>query len=201
MQGPGLDAYFYLSSQGDKEALEKLYDKFVSSAYTYIRLAICSVPNSHVNPKEFSNLVDNLFFKILNEFDTSRGYFSVYVDYVLSLRLMNKIKAILIERSINNITRSVTPDELDLLDNLSDPDEAELSKTVALNNFRYKISSNNNHKSAEKRTRDRILLLQYAGYTQKEICKKLNITLGVLRGYLSRMKNDDDLINLKLELK
>jgi Fic family protein len=86
-------------------------------------------------------------------------------------------------------------------DVLADPDQQPMHKEIAHNNFKLKISSPNNHKRKDKRIIDKILLLQYAGYKNKEICKHLKMTYAQLRRYLDKMKNDDELINFKIDLK
>ena len=61
-----MDAYYYLATQGDSEALKTLYKEFLQKAakLTYNCLKSCS--NYSGNPDDFWDFVDKMFFRMLN---------------------------------------------------------------------------------------------------------------------------------------
>ena len=195
-----LDAYFHMATQGDTEAFTTLYNEINEKARKQIRLIKNSV-NFTGNSIDFTELIDRMFFKILNEFDSDRGTFSSFVEFVLSNRFAARVKTVFANNSstyasLNNAFEDTTPIEA-----LSDPNQVSMRDDIAINQFKYRIASKGRSRSNLQRLRDKIVILQYAGYSNIEICKLLKMSYSQLRTHLIHIKKHEDVINLKLELK
>ena len=197
-----LDAYFHVASHGDPEAYKILYEEFVRKAKYILRTTLKNSYNYPVIPEDFSDYIDSLFFDIINEYDPERGSFSWYVDYVLKVRLDGKVKKAIAENQIDYDIFDLDEDpELDPMELLSDPDQKSIVEDIAISNFKLKLASPKEHRTRKEKLQDKVLLLQYAGCKNAEIARQLNLTINELRGYLKKVKADEKVINLKLELK
>ena len=196
-----LDAYFHMAAQGDKEANTKLYKEFKNRANAQIRLAVQQISNFTGNPGDFSDYIDNIYFRTINEYDSEKGSFSYYTDYILTHRLIPKVQNQIIQ-DINLYTcldesfQKHKPIEL-----MADPNQKPIGSDIAIKSFKHRIASPGRYRNAEERLRDKVLLLQYAGFSNTEICKELNMTMGELRWQLKKIKEETDVINFKLEMK
>lgn len=186
----------------DKYAYAKLYDGFVSWCYFSIKSIVENSSNFLGFPEDFSDIIDDLFFKSLREYDEERGTYTFFVSYVIKTRLIPKVLdiVVLIQNKCADID-SLLNDNRSFEDVMADPNQKPIHQEIALNDFKYKISSPGNKKSKDNKVIDRILLLQYAGYKNSEICKYLKCTYSQLRRYLEKIKNDDNLNNFKINLK
>lgn len=197
-----LDAYFHVASHGDPEAYKILYEEFVRKAKYILKTTLKNSYNYPVIPDDFSDYIDSLFFDIINEYDPERGSFSWYVDYVLKVRLDGKVKKAIAENQIDYDIFDLDEDpELDPMELLSDPDQKSIVEDIAISNFKLKLASPKEHRTRKEKLQDKVLLLQYAGCKNAEIARQLNLTINELRGYLKKVKADEKVINLKLELK
>ena len=197
-----LDAYFHVASHGDPEAYKILYEEFVRKAKYILKTTLKNSYNYPVIPEDFSDYIDSLFFDIINEYDPERGSFSWYVDYVLKVRLDGKVKKAIAENQIDYDIFDLDEDpELDPMELLSDPDQKSIVEDIAISNFKLKLASPKEHRTRKEKLQDKVLLLQYAGCKNAEIARQLNLTINELRGYLKKVKADEKVINLKLELK
>ena len=201
MSFANLDAYFHLASQGDTEAFEILYKEFVIRAKYTIKTTITTSTNYVNYPVDFSELIDEFFFKALNEFEPERGTFTQFCDYILTRRLFSRVKRKIYENQLLYADVSLENEEVDAVELLSDPNETSIISDIALTKFKYQIASPNIHRTSEQRLRDKILLLQYAGYQITDICKILKIPYSSLRREIEKFRTDEELINLKLDLK
>ena len=195
-----LDAYYHIATQGDSEAFNVLYKEFHNKAKNLVNL-IKNTGNYSGNPGDFDDLIDKTFYRILNEYNPERGTFSAYVEYVLGNRFSINAKSIFITNQatfapLEEIVEDSTP-----LESFPDPNQIPMSDDIAINQFKLRISSKGKSRSFSDRIRDRIVILQYAGYKNTEICEILNITYSQLRTHLTYIKNHEDVVNLKLELK
>ena len=197
-----LDAYFHLASQGDTEAYKILYLEFVRKAKIITKATLKNPSNFPVIPEDFSDFIDVLFFRAINEYDGERGSFSWYVDYVISVRLEKRIKKAIAENPIDyDFCDLDFLQESDCIDLLADPNQKPIVEDVAVSSFKYRLASPKEHRTRKEKMRDKIILLQYAGFKNTEIAKKLNLTINEFRGYLKGIKKDDKIVNLKLDLK
>ena len=197
-----LDAYFHVASHGDPEAYKILYEEFVRKAKYILKTTLKNSYNYPVIPEDFSDYIDSLFFDIINEYDPERGSFSWYVDYILKVRLDSKVKKAIAENQIDYDIFDLDEDpELDPMELLSDPDQKSIIEDIAVSNFKLKLASPKEHRTRKEKLQDKVLLLQYAGCKNAEIARQLNLTMNELRGYLKKVKADEKVINLKLELK
>ena len=197
-----LDAYFRLASRGHKEALSVLYKMFKESAKIEMLAARKNISNFAGFPEDFHDLLDNLFFGILNDYDPDRGSFTWYMSFILEKKLSPKVKKAIIETQHFKMSDELLEDEdFNVLDNIPDPNQLEVSSDLAINNFKYSISTPKRNLNQTERLQQKILLLQYAGYSNREICEKLKLTKAVLRYQIALIKQQDTMLNLKLDLK
>ena len=201
MHCSNLDAYFYMAAQGDKEANQLLYLEFKKRAETVVQITMSKIQNFTVNPVDFSDYIDYLFFRSIREYEMERGSFSNYVDYVLKMRLSAKVQSDVIGYANHYILNDNWFNDRTTLESMSDPDQPTLGNEVAVENFKQSISSPGRYLSNTDRLRNKIIMMQYVGYSNTEICKELHITQGTLRGHLEKIKKDERVINFKLEMK
>ena len=196
-----MDAYYYLATQGDSEALKTLYKEFLQKAakLTYNCLKSCS--NYSGNPDDFWDFVDKMFFRMLNEYEPEKGQFCTFLEYVVSKRIGSQVSTQLAETASKYTDMSDDFEGKGGIEGIADPNQVPIVSDIAMTNFKYQISSKSRNKTNAERIRDKILLLQYSGYTSNEICEYLNITYGQLRTYLKNIQKDRTIINLKLDLK
>lgn len=195
------DAYFHLASKGNKEALNTLYDIVIKRAHYIIKSKLRNSPKFSGNPDDFSNLVDKYFFQIINDYDSSRGSFSNYIDFVLETRLSAKVESNLISQAMLYAPLGNEEEDSSSLEWFADESETGMPSTIAMNSFKQMISSPSLKMGVEERIHQRIMMLQYAGYKNIEIAKILKITPGELRGHIKRIQEKDEILNLKLDLK
>ena len=201
MHSSDLDVFFHLASQGDKDAYGMLYQKFIERANSVIFTTLRGSSNYKSITEDFCVLIDELFFKAINEYAEEKGLFSSFADWILARRLVPQVK-----KYINDMQTYVTnidyeDEDIDCIELLADKDHNSMASDIAMNDFKLKIASRNKHRSREERLKDRILLLQYAGYPNTEICKLLNLTYSTLRRLSRDIKTDEDIANIKLDLK
>lgn len=196
-----LDAYFHMAAQGNKEAYDKLYQSFKNQALAVIGYTLKQIGNFTGNPSDFSDYVDILFFRAINEYEADRGSFCNYVDYILNIRVSGKVNNTVYEYLANCVAIKEETEDIKRIETIADPNQQTVASEVVINNFKSRISSPKIYGSAKERTREKVLLLQYAGYNNREICRELKISLGELRGHIKKIQEDGEIINFKLELK
>jgi len=197
-----LDAYFHVASHGDPEAYKILYQEFVCKAKYVIKSTLRNSLNFPVIPEDFSEYIDYLFFKAINEYDPERGSFSWYVDYVVKLRLEKKVQKAIAENQIDYDVFDLENDsDLDAIEFLADPCQKTIVEDLAIADFKLKIASPREYHTRKDKLLNKILLLQYAGYKNAEIARLLGMTINELRSYLKLIQNTKQVVNLKLDLK
>ena len=201
MHYKNLDAYYYLASQGDREAYYELYRGFKKRAYALIRLTLYQMTNFTENPVDFSDFIDTTFFRAINEYGKEKGSFTYYIDYILKVRIPAKLQTEIVDYSNLYAQCDFRSDEAKAIELMADPNQQSMQSEVARSRFKASISSSMRTMSNVEKLRNKILLLQYAGYNNREISRKLNIPLGELRGHLDKIKKDRRVVNLKLEMK
>ena len=196
-----MDAYYHMASQGDPDGFEELYKEFTAKASNLIKIHIRSYQIYTRNPEDFSDIVDKIFFRIINEYDPERGSFSSFVEYIFGVRLAGRVKTMIFE--LLNLCDGIPQviDEIVDADAIPDENQTSYQTEIALSSFKLRIATPSSSKTRKERERDRIILLRYAGYNYQEICKIMKIDYNELRYNLELMKNDKEIANLKLELK
>lgn len=196
-----LDAYFRLAAHGNKEAYQKLYAEVRKRADVIVQVTLNQISNLSGNPVDFSDYIDTLFFKMINEYDSNRGSFSNYVDYTFAHRLTAKVQCEAIDYSNQVALLDESFNDAKAVELIADPNQKSIQKEIALKNFKAHISSPSRYKTIYNRTVDRILIMQYLGFSIKEICKALKLSLSQYRSYIRKMKDDQKVVNFKLEMK
>ncbi|MBR4377937.1 MAG: helix-turn-helix domain-containing protein [Bacilli bacterium] len=196
-----LDAYFYMAAHGNKEAYQKLYAEVKRRAEVTVSITLSQISNLTGNPIDFSDFIDTLFFKMINEYDNDRGSFSNYVDYTFSHRLTSKVQYDGIEYANLIAAFNSSFDDSNTIESFADPNQKIISEEIAVTNFKARISSPDRTKTIYNRTVDRILAMHYLGFSIKEICETLKLSLSQYRSYIKKIKEEDRVINFKLEMK
>jgi len=196
-----LDAFFHMASHGNKEAYNSLYESFVKQANKVVVSTVKRNTNFKGFPGDFCDLIDDLFFKAINEFEPEKGPFSAFANWLFDRRLKNAVLKEIID--IQNFTKTTDYEdsEYNEIENLPDTKSSSITNQITLNNFELHICSPNAHKNNYTRRRDKVLALQYAGYNMNEISKILNLPYPTVRGILEKAREDDDICNIKLDLK
>lgn len=202
MHYQSLDAYFHLAAKGDKYAYHQLYEGFVSWCHFSIKSSIQKTSNFIGFSEDFSDIIDILFFKTIRDYDEERGSFTFFASYTIKTRLIPKVldAVAIIQNKCSDIDQLLNNNHT-FEDVLADPNQKPILHEIVTNDFKCKISSPGTRKSKDNKVIDRILLLQYAGFKNSEMCKHLKCTYSQLRRYLEKIKKDDYLINFKIELK
>lgn len=196
-----IDAFFHMASHGDKEAYKTLYGLFVERANKLVTATIKRNSNFRGFPGDFCGLIDELFLKAINDYETEKGTFSTFVNWLLDRRLRNAVLQEIIEIQAYTKTIDYADIDYDEIETLPDSDSMIITDQIALNDFKLKISTPNVHKTQDERQRDRVLLLNYAGYKMVEISQILNLSYSTVKRILDKAKEDEDLYNIKLDLK
>lgn len=202
MQYDRIDAYYYFSARGDKEAYSKLYKCFIQRAENQLASVGYSIPNSSENSVDFYEFIDELFIKILNEYEKERSPFSGYVDYVIKTRLVNDYSKLITNwrnklayEEFNEVEHSIAANNL-----LTESELPSIRQDIEVSSFKLRISSGK-FANNKKRFQNKVIMMLYAGYKPKEIEDALKISRGKLRNIMNEIKNDEDVLNLKLEIK
>lgn len=196
-----IDAFFHMASHGDKEAYKTLYGLFVERANKLVTATIKRNSNFRGFPGDFCGLIDELFLKAINDYETEKGTFSTFVNWLLDRRLRNAVLQEIIEIQAYTKTIDYADIDYDEIETLPDSDSMIITDQIALNDFKLKISTPNVHKTQDERQRDRVLLLNYAGYKMVEISQILNMSYSTVKRILDKAREDEDLYNIKLDLK
>ena len=197
-----LDAFFHMASQGDKESFSILYNTFYKKCTYAIKETTRNITKYAENPIDFAEKIDSLFFRTINEYEIERGPFRYYVEYVIFMRFIPYVKDKTMLVSLNEETGKLIYEEFELgLDDMEDRDSPTIQEAIALDKFRFQIASPIRTKSNSKRLNDKVMLLLLGGCTNSEICRQLKISRGKLRQAMDSLKKDQDLLNLKLEIK
>lgn len=202
MAFPNLEALFYMASKGDKEAFILLHEEYVKKALLIIQDATHNMSKSLEIRVDFDDLIEDSFIKINNDYDAHRGSYTWFMRRFLSYKILDRIKNA-------NTSGNFEVDSLDDVDetgkshveSLEDVEQLPMGTQIAMSNFKYQISSPKARQTRNEKARQRILLLRYAGFSDREICKELKMTLGVFRGLIRKMEEDEELLNFKLDLK
>lgn len=200
MHHADIDACFHLAAHGNKEAYQKLYNEFRRRAELRINIIVSQMTILSGNPIDFSDLIDSLFFKLINEYNYDRGSFSNFMEYTFSHRLTSKVQSVAFAYQ-NQIAAIGSNNDFQTIETLADPTQRTIQEEIALKNFKTRISSPNRNKKLVDRTMDKILAMQYAGLSTKEICERLNLSPARYRNYIKKIQDDDRVINFKLEMK
>lgn len=195
-----IDACFHLAAHGNKEAYQKLYNEFRKRAETRIEIILNQMKILSGNPIDFSDLIDSLFFKLINEYNYDRGSFSNFMEYTFSHRLTSKVQSTAFAYQ-NQIAAIGGNNDFQSIETLADPTQRTIQEEIALKNFKKRISTPNRNKTIADRTIDRILAMQYVGLSAKEICESLKLTPAKYRTYIKKIQDDNRVINFKLEMK
>lgn len=202
MPCPNMDAFFYIASQGDKIAFLDLRNVFKKRATILCIGILKKIGKFQGNPIDFEEILDDLFLKIVNEFDPTKGIFSTYSRCILEHKFSNYVFSA--QNKINLSTYSLDDTNesgVSYLDMIQNRDIIPLGSDIAISNFKYEISSPNRHESSEDKVKKRILVLKYAGYNDREISEILNISISKYRRYVRESESLEYLSNFKLELK
>ena len=201
MRSSEIDSLFQRAKQGDKDAYWTLYQEFVRRANIIINATIKATPKFTGFPEDFCDMIDELFFKTIKEYNFRYGPFSKYLNKALQWRLVTLIRKYIAETQIYRVDIAYDDIDAESIEQLADPNQSNMPTELAFDNFKAKIASPNRHKTLEQRQKDKILLLQYAGYSYKEICKYLKIPYSSLRRIVEDMRTDKDIMSIKLDLK
>ena len=201
MQKNDIDTFFHMASHGDKEAYKMLYKEFLKRADYVVANTIKNNSNFQGFPRDFGELIDDLFFEAINTFTNEQKTFSSYVDYLLSRRLVYAVKNEI--HMIQSYIADIDYDDEDVktIELLPDPQQPSLQSEIAINDLKLIIASPNKHRTKDRRQRDKILTMKYAGYSNKEICDALKISYSQLRRILVKAEDDEEIANIKLDLK
>lgn len=195
-----LDAFFHVASQGSREAYQYLYSEFIYRA----KIKINQLVNNNLKftgfSEDFHQYLDELFLDALNDFDGTKGSFTYFIDYVLNLRLPPKVAVEMRKRYKICQLKNENGEYMDI-ECLEDPNQNSISKDIAIEEFKYRISSPNRNSSNYDRLQNKIAMMKYAGYTKAEILEKLRISDTLFRRCLKQIQNNKDNIDFKLELK
>ena len=189
-----------MATKGNKEAFLAMYENFTYRAKNAIK-NVKDSGNFPENGRDFGELIDKTFFKILNEYNKEKCSFSSFVEFVLNNRFAPTVRNALkrdveLYLPLENNVDTTTP-----IESLADPNQYSINEDIAINHFKYKMSSRGKARSNLQKKRDKILLYQYAGYSNQEICELMHMTYSQLRTHMEHIKKHRDVVNLKLELK
>ena len=191
-----------MAAHGDSKAFDELYIVFLKKCKIIIRNSINLYSNFPVNSVDFHELIDKTFMRLLADYDCQKGSFSTFLEYVLENRFASKVKEMLFEYCSTYAPEFELDGTAKPIEQFQDPNQIHPYVDTLLQNFKFKMASSNRHpKNSRRRKRRNVLLMLYAGYSPTEIAKLLNMTLSQVRTLQKSIKDDEEMNNLKLELK
>ena len=201
MQSQYFDSLFVRAKNGDYDAYWKLYEEFVRRANIVIKSTIKNTSNYVGITEDFCGMIDDLYFKIIKEFVPEKGSFSAFINSVIRKRLIPAVRK---EINLKQMyIADINFDDVDInsIEHIADPHQKPISAEIALKEFKLKIASPNTHKTQEERLKDKILLLEFAGFSYIEMTKLLKVPYSSLRRIAEEVRTDKDLKNIKLDIK
>lgn len=197
-----MDALFYLSSQGNEEARGWLYFQFRKKALKLLAELTTKYSKLPGIYGDFEEIIQENYLTSLRDYEYDKGSYSWFTKKLLEKRL----EFVIFDNNSKTYANCISINE-ELYDGITYEESIEdrgirpMNAEIAMNNFKYVISSPKRSQPKKSRLRSRILMMRYAGYKDTEICKILNITIGKLREVTKTFKDDEELLNFKLELK
>lgn len=202
MHFSNLDAYFHMAAHGDQEAYQLLYKEFRSRAEQVIKNSGFNLAKYPGIRGDFDELTDREFLHCMNDYDSEKGTFSHYVEYILGTRVLREAQEIIFKWTTKTVDLDYDEAELVMAERETPQSYSEkMTNEYAVRDFRLRISSSTRHISNEERLERRLLILLYAGCKASEIREKLKISEGKYRILLEKVKESEDITKLKLELK
>ena len=197
-----LDAYFHMAAHGNQEAYQFLYKEFFSKAERALKSAgynLTKYPGIH---GDFVDLTDNEFLNCLNDYDSEKGNFSHFFDFILTARVVPEAIELICRWATKKIDLDYEEAEMVMAEKET-PQSYSKKRTdsYAISNFRLRMSSSAQRLSNEERLERKFLLLTYAGCKAGEIKKKMKITDSQYRTLLQKVRDGEEITKLKLELK
>ena len=194
-----IDAYFFMATMGDEYAYRQIYAYFYNESEKVIIGVLSSCRNKSISSDEFSDLVSVLFMEAVNEYDFNRAPFSLFAKYLIQLKLVRRIIQLLKKNSEKVFSLDDCIDgEHSYHDIIGDENiEQDNVKT----RFKYSLASKDTYRTREEKILDKVKLMLYCGYSQSEIAKYLRLSRNDIRKVINECKNDESIINLKMEIK
>lgn len=202
MPYPNMDAFFYVASEGDHVALLDLRNTFKKKAKNSCVGILRKLGKYRGISIDIEEILDDLFLKIINEFDADKGLFSLYCNLIIERKFSNFIfnaqnKIVANTYSLDDTNES----GVTYLDIIENEDIIPFGNDIAISDFKYEISSPRKHETLDDKVKKRILVLKYAGYNDVEISKILNLSISKFRRFVRESDSLEFLSNFKLELK
>lgn len=202
MEKTNLDMLFYMSSTGDPFAEKELFNEFLKLANLTIRNTLNSNFNLLFNEEDFDDFVSVIFLDVLNVYDKKLSNFRTFSNFLLRRRAVN----FMLDNTEKMMGKSLSLDDLDeegkpFIDSMEDKGHLSVPDQLAFDTFKKNILVVKCKRNRVDKTRAKINCYLMQGYTQEEIMKKLNISLGTLRYSLCKNRKDKSLTNIELELK
>ena len=203
MPYPNMDALFYLASQGSEEAKKDLHNIFKIKAVIAAKKISKNYPEFQGNCIDIDDFSMELLLRVINEYDADRCSFSWYTQTFLDLKIESYLfsYANRLFASSLSLDNEVEDEGVSYVECIESPDDRNMENKIAIEQFKYQISSPQNKFSNREKLKNKIMLLKYGGLKDKEIKEKLNLKDGLFRQLTKEIYNDDEIINLKMELK
>lgn len=196
------DTLFYQASLGDEEALILLLERFTKEGNKIIRKF---GPVGYKHYACFHECIYDTFLLCLKTFEPNSDgnkNFKNYSRFILDRHLKSVLSEVIKEATTNAMSLDdCGEDGRPIIEAIEDKTLVAIPDKYSLDQFKQRISSPVYKNSKNVNLRSKINYLLIRGYTRDEICKMLNISLGVLRYNMKLNREDEELANLKLELK
>lgn len=197
-----MEELFRPAKNGDNVAYKQLYDAFIKEGLSVFKSYCFNMLIYSMYVDDVFLMLSELFMAVMKKYHYCYGKFVSYAMVALKrgitnffLREMEKPDEIPLSLD------SPTEDGATLLDEIPADDYRSEASRIASHESLYKIASKSRSKDKLESKVGKILLYRYSGYSYPEICEKLEITEGQLRFLISKIKQDDDFAQLKIDLK
>lgn len=189
-----IDAYFVMASMGDDYAYRQIFIYFYNESQKVIKGVLNSSSCRNINSEEFSEYISILFLEAINDYDSDRAPFSLFAKYLVQLKLVRRVVQFVDTHNNRVVSLNENAEEdityLDLIE------DKTLSKE-----FKYSIASKDHKRTRRENLVNKVKVMLYAGYNQREICEQLKLSRSQVRQLIIECRNDPSIIDLKLELK
>lgn len=197
-----LDGLFLAASGGDESAYEELSNEFLSFGKCIAIEILTKCNISKCNLDDLVCCIGEIFMYTINSYDPTKNSFLGYSSYVLRRRLYRYIEFDKIKEFSDLVSLdTISEDGVLLYEKIEDKSINAISDKVAVDRFKYEISSPRHVDTKLVKLGKSICGLEMSGYSLKEICLLLNISEHQVRYAKEQFINSKFAQNLKLELK
>lgn len=198
-----MDMLYIMSTKGNRDCLNKLFDKYLALGKTVLNGTIASFGASRcIVPSEFFGLICELFLTIMKNYNPRSSSFEVYARSVLNKRITRAVSETLNQKTGNILSLDDNDEEeRPVIESIEDKTLVSIPDQISSLGIEEMLYYKNTKGNKDKAATNKIITMLLQGYTRYEIAEKLNISIGRVRYLLKVAEKQVKLSKIKMELK